>query len=265
MRTLKTVRRLVLGGTFLLTICVSTGFAQVTVLGENCDLSVIGAKETKTFLAFDREFRSALSNQDAGMMALLVKYPFRINDDRGSYYLQDARSLQSRFKEIFSPAVRDVVLKQRPGAVWCSYSGIMYGDGGVWVGFTNEYKVETINLPEDHHSLQTLADKVKFACDPDDRRVIVDVVGTGKPRYRVWNKPRSLTEKPDMQILEGKEDSEGSGPCRYTSWTFTSATTNLVIRELGECYEDSHQPPSDAKGALDVSAAGQPDASSWCH
>jgi hypothetical protein len=163
MRTLKTIGP-ALEITAFLVILATSSFPQAAVLGENCDLAVLGATETKSFLAFDRELRSSLSRQDAAMMALLVKYPLRINDDRGSYYLDDAESLQLRFQEIFPRAVRDAVLKQGPETVSCTSSGIMYGDGVVWVNPKGDrYAVETVHLPEGTHSAKTpIAGRVEF-------------------------------------------------------------------------------------------------------
>lgn len=250
-----------------LVILASSSFPQAAVLGENCDLAVLGGTETKSFLAFDRELRSSLSKQDAAVMALLVKYPLRINDDRGSYYLDDSGSLQSRFQEIFPPAVRDAVLKQGPETVACNSGGIMYGDGVVWVNpKDHRYAIETVNLPGGTGlSKNQIAGRVEFVCDAEKHRVIVDTDASGAPHYRAWNKPRSLTEKPDMEISSGKKDYEGSGPCSYTIWTFTSGATKFVVHGLGGCYEDSHQPPADARGRLEVSTPGKPDVSWWCH
>jgi hypothetical protein len=265
MKTLKTISP-VLEVIAFLVILASLSFPQAAVLGENCDLAVLGGAETKSFVAFDRELRSSLSRQDAAVMALLVKYPLRINDDRGSYYLDDAESLQSRFQEIFPRAVRDAVLKQGPETVSCTSSGIMYGDGVVWVNPKGDrYAVATVNLPEGTHSSKTqIAGRVEFVCDADKHRVIVDTEANGAPHYRAWNKPRSLTEKPDMEISKGKKDYEGSGPCAQIIWTFTTGVTKFVVEGPGGCHEDSHQPPADTQGRLKVSTPGTPDVSWWC-
>jgi hypothetical protein len=265
MKTRKTIRP-VLEVIAFLVILASLSFPQVAVLGENCDLAVLGGTETRSFVAFDRELRSSFSRQDAAVMALLVKYPLRINDDRGSYYLEDAESLQSRFQEIFPRAVREAVVKQGPETVSCTSSGIMYGDGVVWVNPKGDrYAVATVSLPEGTHSSKTqIAHRVEFVCDADKHRVIVDTEASGAPHYRAWNKPRSLTEKPDLEISKGKKDYEGSGRCAQIIWTFTSGVTKFVVEGPGGCCEDSHQPPADTRGRLEVSTAGKPAVSWWC-
>jgi len=265
MRTLKTIS-LFLEVIASLVILASLSFPQSAVLGENCDLAILGATETKSFLSFDRELRSSLSKQDAGVMALLVKYPLSINDDRGTYYLDDAGSLQSRFQEIFPSTVRDAVLKQAPETVSCNSGGIMYGDGVVWVNPKgHNYAIETVNLPEGTHSAKTkITGRVEFVCDAEKHRVIVDTEANWAPHYRAWNKPRSLTEKPDMDIPNGRRDYEGSGACAYTIWTFSSGATKFVVHGQGGCYEDSHQPPAGTRGRLEVLMPGKPDVSWWC-
>src|SRR5580658_3671217 len=129
----------------------------------------------------------------------------------------------------------------------------------------DRYAVATVNLPEGTHSSKTqIAGRVEFVCDADKHRAIVDTEASGAPHYRAWNKPRSLTEKPDMEISKGKKDYEGSGPCAQIIWTFTTGVTKFVVEGPGGCHEDSHQPPADTQGRLKVSTPGTPDVSWWC-
>src|SRR5215469_2633932 len=102
--------RHVLGTIPLILMTATAALCQGTRLGESCDLAALGAKETKTFLAFDQELRAALSKQDTAAMALLVKFPLRIHTDQGSWSLDDPAALQSRFEEAFPIAVRTAVL-----------------------------------------------------------------------------------------------------------------------------------------------------------
>jgi len=77
----------------LLMILPSVAAAQSSVLGQNCDLAVVRATETKSFLAFDQELRSAFRTQDAEKMALLVKYPLVIHSNGGTDYLENATAV----------------------------------------------------------------------------------------------------------------------------------------------------------------------------
>ncbi len=107
-------------------------FSQDTSLGESCDLAALGAKDTQAFLAFDKELRAVVAKQDAVAMALLVDHPLRVGDRAGfDYYLDDPGSFQNRYQQIFTPAVRDTILKQPVEKLFCNWTGVMYGSTGV--------------------------------------------------------------------------------------------------------------------------------------
>ena len=246
----------------LLTIFSGQSHAKPTVLGKNCDLAAVGGSDAQAFLAFDRELRDALSRQDAGKMALLVKYPLRINDDRGSYYLHDPHSVGGRYSEIFTPPIRDAVLKQQADTVWCNYSGIMYGDGAVWINPKGQgFAIEAINASATTKPMKPTSGKVEFACNSEKHRVIVDLGANGNERYRSWNKERSLIDKPDLELLDGKSDMQGSGPCVYQVWTFSNGTSKYVLEEIGGCDPDA---PPGALGRLEVSNSDKIEATWWC-
>lgn len=239
---------------------VTAAFPQSARLGEYCDLRAIGATDVKSFLEFDRDLRSAMSKQDAVAVAFLVKHPLRINDDRGSFYLDDPASLQSRFQEVFSPRVRTAILKQPVDALFCNSGGVMYGNGVVWVNLIGKrYAIETIN----GLGSSPATGKIEFICDTDKERIVVDTGAIGEPRYRTWKKPRALTDKPDLEIPKGAQHVEGTGPCAHSTWTFMSGATKFVAEGLG-CFGDSNAPPEGARGTFGVSIGENPQISSWC-
>jgi hypothetical protein len=246
---------------FLLTWAASAAFPQGTRLGQSCDLAAVGAADTKAFLAFDRELRTALSKQDLLSVALLVAYPLRINENRGKYSLDDPAALQSHFPEVFPPSVRKAVMEQKPEAFFCNAEGIMYGNGDVWVGpMAVGYAIKTINLPD---TGPAPASKIEFVCNADRHRIVIDAPG-GTVRYRAWNSPRPLSDTPDLEIPTGKQGVEGTGPCTYPVWTFTRGGTEYSVRGLGGCSADSNQPEG-AHGMLEVTADGKSLAHSWCY
>lgn len=189
------------------------------------------------------------------MLALLLKYPFRVNDDRGSYYLHDAASFSGRAREIFTPLVRETVLNQHVETIWCNYTGIMYGDGVVWVNPKDGgFAIEAVNIPAKLGSPKSVSNSIEFVCSAEKHRVIVDHDKEGKLRYRSWNKPRSLIEKPDFEISGGKQHFEGTGPCVHAIWQFNGGSTNFSVTQVGGCFPDA---PKDAIGLLEVSVTGK--------
>jgi len=255
------VKRAFFGVAFLITLAPSAAFPRGTSLGQSCDLAVVGATDTKPFLAFDRELRTALSKLDMLSLALLVTYPLRINENRGKYSLDDPAALQSHFQEVFPPSVRKAVIEQKPEAFFCNAEGIMYGSGDVWVGPTAVgYAIKTINLP---YMGAVPASRLEFVCNLNKHRIVIDTT-SGTVRYRAWNKPRPLSDTPDLEIPTGKQGFEGTGPCAYPVWTFSRGGTEYSVRGLGGCSGDSNQPEG-ARGMLEVTAAGRSLARSWCY
>ena len=251
-----------LGALVLLTSLISSAPAQSGRIGKNCDLATQGVNETKTFLAFDQELRAALSKPDSGLIALLTSFPLRVIDERGSYYLNDAASLQARFQEVFSAEVRSAVLDNRPDTVFCNDSGIAYGNGAVWVTrIEHRFAVLAVNLRQPDSFVKPVGHVVKFACQTDTNRLIIDQEN-GKWRYRSWEKPHSLLRQPDTELTNGKQELQGTSPCEQAVWTFTEDRTELIIRALGGCNDV--QSRSGSVGMVHVSKNGKQAVPSWC-
>ena len=253
----------------LLLLCTQTAFAQTSRLNDHCDLGVLGEAETKDFLAFDTELRAALSRPDAALLTLLVNYPLRVNGDRGSWYINDPASLQSRFQEIFPPSVRADVLGSAPESLHCSYRGVMYGSGTVWINSwqlqeagnpprSAGFLVQAINLPGKRGAgSKDSVGRVEFAGRASRYRLVIDLVPGGPRRLRLWNAGQSLLTKPAWEIREGIKTVDGTGPCAHAIWKFKIGPSNFEVQELG-CYADSNQPPKGTKGRLEI--AGSKDA-----
>jgi hypothetical protein len=245
----------------LLASLPSVALSETARLGESCDLASQGDHETKTFLTFDQELRNSLSRQDAGIVALLVRFPLRVNGERSSYYLSDPASLQARFSEIFPSDVKQAVLKQSPEKLFCNAMGVMYGNGVIWVTRVNRrYAISTINLPG-RNIRQANEYRVEFACQTDKYRFVIDKTNSGILQYRAWNSPHSLREEPDTKLSNGKKDIEGTGLCAHPVWTFSGSASNVVVEGLG-CSED--KPPEGAVGTLQIGTKDDPGISAWC-
>ncbi len=226
-------------------------------------MKVLGVNDAKIFLSFHQDLKDAVHSRDLGKLALLLRYPFRVNDDRGAYYLHDAASFSGRVDQIFTPPVRDSILNQDAKAVWCNYAGIMFGNGVVWIEPRGEsFGIASINVPDRSGSLRRPSNEVAFVCNAEKHRVVVDRPTSTGLRYRAWNTPRSLAEKPDLEIAKGKENLEGTGPCVHAIWQFSSGSAEFTVEEAGACDTDI---PSDAVGRLVVSRPEKESLEWWCH
>ena len=249
-------------------------FAQDTTIGEGCDLRAVGATEKQSFFAFDRELRDALTRQDAGAMALLIEHPLRVNSARGKYLLEDPRSLQLRFQEVFPPAVRNAVLKYGLDNIFCSYNGIMYGNGELWVDVLSDrrfhaknsshYAIKSVNLHDSSPDEIPNQPKLEFVCETEKHRIIVDTLDRLSFHYRAWNKPRAIAEKPDLELTKGTFEFQGTGVCSYGLMTFTNANTNYILQKGLGCL-GGNDVPAEAIGQLEVTSRDKTLSTAWCY
>lgn len=246
----------------LLWLIASVAYCQNTKLGDSCDLSVLGAKDTKSFLAFDKELRVAIAKQDVVAMAFLVQFPLRVHSETGNYSLDDPAALQSHLQEVFPTAVRKAILDQKVEETFCKDEGVMYGNGEVWINATKlGYAIQIVNLRSAAHTAVANDRQIDFVCQTEKFRIVVDSVARTS-RYRAWNKPHPVTGEPDLEIKSGEQTVEGTGPCAHPVWKFKNRSASYIIQDLG-CTEDA--PPKDAKGMFEVQIQGQSKASGWCY
>lgn len=247
----------------LLLVFSATILAQEDRLGKSCNLAITGGPGKDSFLAFDQQLRVALSKEDPVAMSFLVSFPLRINHEGTTISIEDSATLQARFQEIFPPAVRSTVLNQKPETVFCNWSGIMYGSGRVWIRATEQrYALSTINLPKKNDRTGS-PPQLNFVCNTEAHRVAVDTDASDRIRYRAWNVPRPVTDKPDVEISSGTLDIEGTGPCAHPVWSFTKGDTEVAVMTHG-CSADSSAPPEGTRGSLEISVSGQTK-HWWCY
>ena len=228
----------------VLALC-NKALSQQSTLGPNCKLA-----------DFSRDLASAMAAGDAGRLGLLVIYPMRVNDSHGSYWIKDAGSLQGRLDEIFPTAVRKAVTNQQIDSSACDAAKFMYGDGMVWVELTDHgYEIFAVNVPGNDNRMSR--GRVRFTCNAEPYRVIVDLGPSGQLRYRAWKAGHSLMEQPDTQLLGGSETGEGTGGCFYSAWSFGKGESRVSVEGLG-CA--ANHPPDGTTGQL-VLADGK---SYWC-
>lgn len=189
---------------------------------------------------FAGELRAALAAADAGQMALLVRFPLRINDASGGVVsIDNPRALQVRFDEVFPPALRASVLAASAADVVDRGDTFGFAQGTLWVEQLGEqagtrYRVYTVNLPRAVNDCGTRCPgALGFVCDAAEHRAIVDYDATGEPRLRTWTKPRRLAEAPDLELGPGRELWEGTSPCGHAIWTFRHGEVVYTVSERG--------------------------------
>jgi hypothetical protein len=224
--------------------------------------------EKQEFLVFDRELRAALSKHDPVAMAFLVQFPLRVNmGDGTAISLDGAGTLQKRFEEAFPKAISATILAGKLEDVSYMPDGIKYANGSLWADLVGEdrgqrFRVKTINLPNDAAKGHRGTPALEFICDAEKHRVVIDSSAPGKTRYRSWDKPHSLAERPDMELAGAAPEVQGTAPCTHSIWTFKKGRATFEVSSIG-CTEAS--PPKGAVGQLSVSASGKVKQDWWCY
>ena len=161
------------------------------------------AKYFLTFEQFEKELRFDITRWDAVDLAFLVKFPLRINETGGGMIsLLNAAALKSHFGEVFTPAVRKQILSQASGDlddVDCDEDHILLAGGVIAVIATDRgYAISAVSQNG------TITPETYYICQTQTDRIVVDAVAGGELRYRSWNKPRAVTEAPDLSITKGE-------------------------------------------------------------
>lgn len=211
-----------------------------------------------SFRGFVRELQAVLKADDPQALALLVNFPLRINHgDGGVTSLDTPLTLVQRYAEVFTPAVRKAILdsaKEEDFIFRGSDVGI--GLGSAWAEqYAGEegdtfFRLKVINLtppgPDPAEGKMRLA----FACLTRKHRILIENrASDGAARYRVWNRPKSPLEAPDLELEHGKSGWEGSGVCATQNWEFPAGGVTIRVAELA-C--GSGEEPAGAIGELTV-------------
>lgn len=215
-----------------------------------------------SFAAFDHELRAALIRQDAAAMSFLVKFPLRVNTDAGTILIPDAASLSGHFNDIFPTPVRDQILNTKAVDYVCRYDeGIGYKAGVIWVDVAKDnFSLTAVNVDT---SVGSPEPSLRFTCETDHHRIAIDEWPHGVLRYRSWNKPKPLTEKPDLELSGGKLIFQGTGICSTGEYEFESGNTVYDVSDGLGCTDGSE--PKDSIGDLTISISGKEIVHAWCY
>ena len=230
-----------------------------------------GSAEARSFLTFDKinkELRIALTRQDAVALAFLVIFPLRVNDAGATMSLDNAAALKAHFQDVFTLAVRKEILSQDDD-FGCGIEGIGYGRGVIWVNASQRgYAIWSVNrdavppYPVNKWNIP----KIEYICQTQTHRIVIDTVAGGALRYRAWNKPRPVTEAPDLEIAKGEGTFEGTNVCAYPVYAFKNSSALYRVDGGLGCWSDNEPGPlKGATGRLEVSVAGKPPSESSCY
>ena len=106
------------------------------------------------------------------------------------------------------------------------------------------------------------ADENSFTCKTKKHIILVDKIADESYRYRAWNLPKKITDKPDVEIKNGKMGYEGTGVCGAHVFQFSSGKVEYVLIDSATCGPS--ETPENASGSLNVKINGEEKALYWC-
>jgi hypothetical protein len=138
-----------------LTVCIAGPTATQTVASPStsCDSSTVddwGQKEATKARAFLTALQSVVRADNRTKLATMVLYPLNVFAADGKRVIHNRSEFIQKYPSIFTPHVRQTVLKQSSDCLFGNAEGAMVGNGEIWFTEqpTNAFKIITVNLSE---------------------------------------------------------------------------------------------------------------------
>jgi hypothetical protein len=116
--------------------------------------SLLGGSDSFS-VAFE-VLQEAVEAEDRATVASLVRYPLNVTLDGRRIAITDEETFVSRYDEIVTPAVAEVVISQEYADLFVNADGVMLGDGEVWLNAyctdrscaVTYWLIRAINVPQ---------------------------------------------------------------------------------------------------------------------
>lgn len=239
--------------------------AQMPYVGAPCEGAgehEATAAQVASFKRFDGQLRAALKQNNVAAVAFLVKFPLRVNTERGTLLIPDASSLEGHFAEIFAAGVRERVLTTVAGDYICRYDeGLGYKEGVIWVSTDGKrFALDVVNAGG-FSAGQT--PKVQYTCETRTHRISISLLKGDAYRYQSWNASKPVTGPPDVDLSNGTLQFDGTGVCATSVYFFTKGDVRYEVRDGMGCTDGSE--PAKATGHLSVFIADKQVTDAWCY
>ena len=172
-----------------------------------------------------RNFIETVKTKNKDKICSLVRYP--LTREYPIPEVKNKNELLKRFDEVFDIKLVNLILKSKVNTDWSDvgWRGIMLFDGEVWLDFDGKLigvnyqsqfekkkKEELIKIQRNslHESLRVFKSPVCIL-ETSKYRIRIDDMGNNKFRYASWRLQQNISEKPEMLLLDGKVEFDGSG------------------------------------------------------
>ena len=195
-----------------------------------------------------RNFIETVKTKNKDKICSLVRYP--LTREYPIPEVKNKNELLKRFDEVFDIKLVNLILKSKVNTDWSDvgWRGIMLFDGEVWLDFDGKLigvnyqsqfekkkKEELIKIQRNslHESLRVFKSPVCIL-ETSKYRIRIDDMGNNKFRYASWRLQQNISEKPEMLLLNGKVEFDGSGGNHSYIFKSGKYTYECGIVEMGE-------------------------------
>ena len=195
-----------------------------------------------------RNFIETVKTKNKDKICSLVRYP--LTREYPIPEVKNKNELLKRFDEVFDIKLVNLILKSKVNTDWSDvgWRGIMLFDGEVWLDFDGKLigvnyqsqfekkkKEELIKIQRNslHESLRVFKSPVCIL-ETSKYRIRIDEMGNNKFRYASWRLQQNISEKPEMLLLDGKVEFDGSGGNHSYIFKSGKYTYECGIVEMGE-------------------------------
>jgi hypothetical protein len=218
--------------TTLFNMSCKTALVRLGVLGGLLLGQVAGAASVYADEGLPAEYRpsvyafiDAAKTKDHQAIARQISYPLKREYPLAA--INNQQEMLTRFDEVFDDALLGTIAQSGVEQDWQSvgWRGIMLGNGEVWMDYDGKIIGVNYQTPLEARLKASLIAKQKSALHPSLREyerpelmwqtdkfmIRIDDMGNGQYRYASWNKGKSLNEKPDLVLKQGRLLFDGSG------------------------------------------------------
>ncbi len=195
-----------------------------------------------------QSFIETIKTKNKEKICSLVRYP--LTREYPIPEVKNKNELLKRFDEVFDTQLLTLIVKSKIKTDWSEvgWRGIMLLDGEVWLDFDGKLigvnyqsqfekkkKEELITIQKNslHKSLQNFVRPVCIL-ETSKYSIRIDDMGHDKYRYASWRLQQKMSEKPEMLLLNGKVEFDGSGGNHSYIFKSGEYTYECGIVEMGD-------------------------------
>jgi len=195
-----------------------------------------------------QKFIETIKTKNKEKICSLVRYP--LTRENPIPEVKNKNELLKRFDEVFDTKLLTLIVKSKIKTDWSEmgWRGIMLLDGEVWLDFDGKLigvnyqsqfekkkKEELITIQKNsiHESLRNFVRPI-YILETSKYRIRIDDMGHDKYRYASWKLQQNMSEKPEVLLLNGKVEFDGSGGNHSYFFKSGEYTYECGIVEMGE-------------------------------